>query len=103
MVSSDEVLKYLEAMDYPATKEEIVAEAEREGAPEEVLKALRGMPPAVYENKMEVYRSAKTDIADLPPDRRAELKRDREHQRIAEHERAWPHPGEPDPHLHTER
>jgi hypothetical protein len=103
MVSSDEVLKYLEAMDYPATKEEIVAEAEREGAPEEVLKALRGMPPAVYENKMEVYRSAKTDIADLPPDRRAEVKRDREHQRIAEHERAWPHPGEPDPHLHTER
>jgi hypothetical protein len=100
MVSSDEVLRYLEALDYPATKDQIVAEAEREGAPEAVLKALRGMPPVVYENKMEVYRSAKTDVADLSPAEKAERARDKTHQRIAEHERAWPHPGEPDSHLH---
>lgn len=100
MVSSDEVLKYLQALDYPATKEEILAEAEREGAPEEVLKAIRGMPPVVYENKIEVFRSAKTDIAELSPAEKAERARDKTHQRIAEHERAWPHPGEPDPHLH---
>jgi hypothetical protein len=37
---------------------------------------------------MEVFRSAKTDIADLPPDRRVELERDETHQRIAEHVRA---------------
>jgi hypothetical protein len=100
MVSSDEVLRYLEALDYPATKDQIVAEAEREGAPEAVLKALRGMPPVVYENKMEVYRSAKTDVADLSPAEKAERARDKTHQRIAEHERALPHPGEPDTHLH---
>lgn len=100
MVSSDEVLKYLQALDYPATKEEILAEAEREGAPEEVLKAIRGMPPVVYENKIEVFRSAKTDIAELSPAEKAERARDKTHERIAEHERAWPHPGEPDPHLH---
>jgi hypothetical protein len=100
MVTSEEVLEYLNAADYPATKDDLVAEAAREGAPEEVLKALRGMPPVEYGNKMEVFRSADTDIADLPPDRRAEVKRDKTHQRIAEHERAWPHPGEVDPHLH---
>jgi hypothetical protein len=100
MVSSDEVLKYLQALDYPATKDEILAEAEREGAPEEVLKAIRGMPPVVYENKIEVFRSAKTDIAELSPAEKAERARDKTHERIAEHERAWPHPGEPDPHLH---
>jgi hypothetical protein len=102
MVSSDEVLRYLEALDYPATKDEIVAEAEREGAPEEVVKALRGMPPVTYANKNEVYRSAKTDIADLSAAEKAERARDKTHQRIAEHERAFPHPGEPHTPAHEE-
>jgi hypothetical protein len=100
MVSSDEVLTYLEALDFPADRDAIVREAEREGAPEEVVKALRGMPPVVYENKAEVYRSAKTDIADLSPAEKAERARDIKHQRIAEHERAWPHPGEPHTPMH---
>jgi hypothetical protein len=100
MVTSEEVLEYLDAADFPATKDELVAEAEREGAPAEVLKALRGMPPVDYANKQEVFRSAKTDIAELSPAEKAERARDKTHQRIAEHERAWPHPGEPDTHLH---
>ena len=42
-VNPIEVQKHLKGIDYPATKEEIVATAERNGAPEEIVEQLRGM------------------------------------------------------------
>jgi hypothetical protein len=85
MVTNAEVLPYLKTVDFPAMKEDIVREAEKLGAPEEVLKALRGMPPVDYHNKEEVLRSAKTEIAEETPAEKAAKARDRKHQRVAEY------------------
>lgn len=88
MVTNADVLRYLESMDFPAPKEDIVREAERAGAPQEVLKALRGMPPVDYRNTEEVARSAATDLApDASPAELAAKARNRTHQRVARHMR----------------
>ena len=83
MVSEAEIAKYLGTVDFPATREEIVQEAARQGAPEDVLKALRRMPPVDYRSKAEVLRSAAVK-EDLPPADHAARARDHRHQRIAE-------------------
>ncbi|MEU5672243.1 DUF2795 domain-containing protein, partial [Micromonospora sp. NPDC047753] len=44
MASYADVLQYLSSLDYPAEKNDVVREAEREGAPPDVLKALRALP-----------------------------------------------------------
>lgn len=51
------VLTYLESLDYPATKAEVVAEAEREGAPEEVLASVRALALADYRSRDEIIRA----------------------------------------------
>jgi hypothetical protein len=86
MATTTEVLGYLETLDFPAGKEDIVREAARLGAPPDVLRALRAVPPVDYANKDEVARSAATDIApELTPAEKAMKARDRKHQRVAEH------------------
>jgi hypothetical protein len=62
----------------------------RQGAPENVLKGLRRMPPVDYRSRAEVLRSAAVK-EDLPPSEHAARARDRDHQRIAEPLRE-PHP-----------
>ncbi len=42
-VNPIEVQKHLKGVDYPASKDDIVAAAERNGAPEEILEQLRAM------------------------------------------------------------
>jgi hypothetical protein len=83
MVSEAEIAKYLGSVDFPATRDEIVQEVARQGAPEDVLKALRRMPPVDYRNRAEVLRSAAVK-EDLPPSEHAARARDHTHQRIAE-------------------
>jgi hypothetical protein len=83
MVSEADIEKYLGAVDFPAARDEIVQEAARQGAPENVLEALRRMPPDDYRNRAEVIRSAAVK-EDLPPSEHAARARDHEHQRIAE-------------------
>jgi hypothetical protein len=90
MVSEAEIARYLGTVDFPATRDEIVQEAARQGAPEEVLKALRRMPPVDYRSGAEVLRSAAVR-EELPPSEHAARARDRTHQRIAEPLRE-PHP-----------
>jgi hypothetical protein len=86
MVTNTDVLRYLQSMDFPAPKEDIVREAERAGAPPEVLRALRAMPPVDYRNTEEVVRSAATDRApEVSPAEVAAKTRNRTHQRIARH------------------
>lgn len=86
MVTNAEVLQYLTALDFPATKEDIVREAERAGAPHDVLRALRAMPPVDYGNISQVARSAATDLApEVTPADLAARARDRKHQRVARH------------------
>jgi hypothetical protein len=86
MVTNEDVRRYLESMDFPADKEDIVRAAEREGAPREVLQALRAMPPVDYHNANEVIRSAATDLApEATPAERSARARDKRHQRVARH------------------
>lgn len=85
MATTQEVLRYLNAADYPADRDALLREAEREGAPPDVLAAIRGMPPVVYRNKEEVGRSVKTPIAEETPAEKAAKARDRKHQHVAEY------------------
>ncbi len=63
MATSEQVVQYLISVDFPATKDALVREADRNGAPEDVIKALRAMPPVEYASKDEVQRSAlRTDV-----------------------------------------
>ena len=85
MVSSDKVRAYLETVDFPADREAVVREAQAQGAPDIVLKALRAMPPDTYRNREEVLSSAGTDLApELSASDKAERARDKTHQRVAE-------------------
>lgn len=88
MVSSTEVMSYLGALDYPAGKDDILREADRAGAPRDVLRALAALPPVDYRDGAEVARSAGTDVApEETPASLAAKNRDR-HQRVARHLRS---------------
>ena len=54
----------LRDVDYPAGKEELIRAAEVAGAPEEMIRALRAIPPEVYRNLGEVARSIPGDPAE---------------------------------------
>lgn len=85
MVSATEVLRHLTDLDYPAQRDDVIRAAQRQGAPPEVVKALRGLPLVSYRNDREIVRSADLDPA---PERdnaqRAGQARDR-HERVAQH------------------
>ncbi|WP_428965594.1 DUF2795 domain-containing protein [Micromonospora fluostatini] len=89
MASYTEVLQYLSALDYPAGKSDVIREAEREGAPPDVLQALRALPPVEYANGTEVARSADVDAApEVDATQRAAQARDKRHQRVSQHLRS---------------
>jgi hypothetical protein len=84
MVTDDDLRRYLSAMDYPADRAQILRQAEQAGAPAEVLRALRALPPVDYGNTAEVLRSARTETApEVSPAERAAKSRDRTHQAVA--------------------
>ena len=73
MASYTDVLEYLSALDYPAGTDDVVREAEREGAPLD------------YANGNEVARSAGIDAApELSAAQRSAQARDR-HPRVSQH------------------
>ena len=49
MPSPIDIQKALSGMDYPASKDQIIQHAERSGADEEILDALRGIDDREYE------------------------------------------------------
>lgn len=61
MATAEQVVDYLTAADFPAHRDVLVAEAERKGAPDDVVRALKTMPPVQYASKDEVKRSARTE------------------------------------------
>jgi hypothetical protein len=85
-VTADEVLRHLVDVDYPADKDALVAAAERHGAPEEVIRAIRAIPPVDYRGKEEVVRSLPSDPAPhRDPGRAAEQARADSKPGVAEH------------------
>jgi hypothetical protein len=97
-VSPDEVTRALRNADFPATKEELIRAAQDAGAPDDVIKALRAIPPEEYRNRDEVARSVPVDPAadrDLSPGQVAEAgRRSRHHhpQRVSQYARDVPKP-----------
>lgn len=83
MPNKDDVLYFLDEVDFPASKDELIEAAGARGAPAQVLKALRAMPPVDYGNREEVARSARTDEDAVPPAQRSALLRGHKHERIA--------------------
>ena len=85
MASAEQVIDYLKDVDFPAHRDELVRAAEQAHAPEDVIKAVRAMPPEEYGSKAEVMRSAHTP-AEPDADRsvKAAQAHDKKHQRIAE-------------------
>lgn len=87
-IHPEEVLPYLVDVDYPAGKDELVAAAERSGAPEAVIRSLRAMPPDEYGNRAEVTRSVHADPgAGRSASQAAEQARKRAPAGLAEHMR----------------
>ncbi|OMQ16088.1 hypothetical protein A7K94_0204925 [Modestobacter sp. VKM Ac-2676] len=60
-VTQDEVLRHLGDVDYPAGKDDLVAAAQQKGATEDVLRAIRAIPPVDYRNEGEVVSSLRVD------------------------------------------
>jgi hypothetical protein len=89
MATNEQVVEYLVTVDFPASRDEIVRDAERNGAPEDVLKALRAMPPEEYGSKAEVQRSAlRTEPEAMTAEREADLARSNSTSRVAQHLRS---------------
>ena len=87
-LTPDQVLRYLGHVDHPAGKEELVAAAERAGAPEAVVRSLRALPPVEYRSRAEVMRSVPVDPgAGRSASRAAEQARTRAPSGVAEHMR----------------
>jgi hypothetical protein len=87
-LTPEDVLRYLQDVDYPAGKDELVAAAERAGAPEAVVRSLRAIPPVEYRSRAEVARSVLVDPgAGRPASRAAEQARTRAPAGVAEHMR----------------
>jgi hypothetical protein len=91
--SVPEVLGALKDVDFPADKDELVTAARSAGAPEEVVKALRGIPPERYASREEVARSVRVDPdSDLDHNatQRAEQARDGGKPGLSQHLREEP-------------
>ena len=53
-INPDEVNRYLEGVDYPASKEDLATAAEGNGAPEELLERLRTLGRPSFSDQDEV-------------------------------------------------
>ena len=99
-VTANQLEKFLHHLpiDYPASKDALLRAAQDAEAPEEIIRALRAIPPEEYANRNEVIRSVPTDPAqDLHPDaaQRAEQAREQRHhgqQHLSQYEREVPKP-----------
>lgn len=87
-ISVKDLREALNAADYPADKRALVDVAARAGAPDEVLAALRSLPPVEYRNFEEVARSVDTVEATGQSRAEAPAKARIRKRRLAEHLRA---------------
>lgn len=55
------VQRHLQGVDYPAERDELVAHAEENGAPAEVLEALEGLEDTTFDDPTEVMRELGSD------------------------------------------
>ena len=85
-----EINKALVNLDFPASKDQILAAAIETGADTDTLRALRALPPVDYGNLAEVARSADLDPAERDgqtPLEKALQARQHDKHGVAEHMR----------------
>ncbi|MGW4564959.1 DUF2795 domain-containing protein [Streptomyces sp. NPDC004561] len=90
--SVPEVLAALNGVTYPAGRDRLVTAAREAGAPDEVVKVLRGIPAEEYAGREQVARSVRVD-PDLGPNaapRRAERVRHGGKPGLSQHLREEP-------------
>ncbi len=88
MSVTDKVRDLLVDVDYPATKDALLAAAQKHGADDDALRALRALPPVDYGSHDEVLRSIGTrpdDLSDDPASDKARRRREHAHRGLAEH------------------
>jgi hypothetical protein len=61
-VRTRELTDALSEVDYPLSKDDLVEHIGARSVPEDVLRAIRSLPPAIYENHDEVIRSVTVDV-----------------------------------------
>lgn len=59
LTDASQLRAWLNGTKYPAEKPDLIHQAEQNSAPEDVLAALREMPPAIYANREEVAASVR--------------------------------------------
>ena len=97
-MSTDQLRQVLRDVDFPAAKDELIRAAHAAGAPGEVIRALRAIPPEEYANRQEVARSVPNDPAEElqpSPAQRAAQARERRHhggQHLSQYLREVPKP-----------
>ena len=84
---SERVLRAIKQVDFPASKEDIVATARREGADEDALRSLRAIPPVDYRNKDEILASIDVDPKEGTAGDNPGLNRVHTHPGLAQHEK----------------
>lgn len=89
LTDAQQAREWLDGVDFPADKDEIVDRAEQSGAPEDVVRALRAMPPVEYSNLDEVVSSVPVGT-DQSAAEKASQARHHTHSGLAEHERETP-------------
>lgn len=94
-INVEDVLGAIKDAGFPAGKDELVEAARASGAPEGVVKALRGIPPEQYTNRQDVARSVRlepdSDLG-LSPAQRAEQAREGGKPGQSQHLREVPKP-----------
>lgn len=73
---------WLNGVDYPADKSDLINQAEQNDAPEDVLAALREMPPETYRSRAEVASSVRI------PEQQTDTEKAGEHRRHSRSGRA---------------
>src|SRR5699024_5527447 len=84
-----ELRQWLSGVDYPAHRDALVDQAERNGAPEHVQAALRAMPPVEYADRDEVAASVHTSERQSDSEKAKERGR-HQHSHLAETETEVP-------------
>jgi hypothetical protein len=86
----DEAKQALDDMDFPASKEEVVAHAAGHGGRDDVIRLLRAMPLGTYDNIEQVRRSIRLNASaaegQTQSEKAAKVRSPHSH-RIAEHMR----------------
>lgn len=84
----EDIRRALDDLDFPATKEDVVAHAERYGGSPAAVQLLRAMPRNTYRSMAELRQSVPLEPAaekGQTADRKARQARSRHSQRIAQH------------------